>query len=157
MTYNDLKRLITNKKRRGNDLQQARNDLKRPTMSQTQPITTQTYLQQAKKGCEMTNNKQIFRLFYSMGQLVLFCNMFSTQDSDCFRFFLACCRSLQVVSGCFLLVVDLAGCFRLFLCSLQVVVGCFRLFWAVSHFSKCLRQLYGNIQTKTGQHHILLS
>ena len=95
MTYNDLKRLITNKKRRrGNDLQQARNDLKRPTMSQTQPITTQTYLQQAKKGCEMTNNKQIFRLFYSMGQLVLFCNMFSTQDSNCFRFFLACCRSL---------------------------------------------------------------
>ena len=41
--------LNTNKNQPGNDLQQARNDLKRPTARKTQPTTTQTYLQQAKK------------------------------------------------------------------------------------------------------------
>ena len=40
---------------------------------------TWTYLQQAKQRHETTNNKQIFRLFYNMGQSVLFSNMFSTQ------------------------------------------------------------------------------
>ena len=60
-----------------NDLQQARNDLKWPKMSNTQPTMTWTYLQQAKKRCKTTNNKQIFRLFYSMGQTVLSSYIFS--------------------------------------------------------------------------------
>ena len=78
MTYNDLKRPIGNKKQPGNDLQWARNDLKQPTMNKTQPTSTQTYLQWAKKRCQTTNN-QILRLFYNMGQSVLFTNTFSTQ------------------------------------------------------------------------------
>ena len=62
-----------------NDLKQARNDLKRPTTSKAQPAMTWTYLQQAKKRRETTNNKQIFRLFYNMGQTILLYNRFSTQ------------------------------------------------------------------------------
>ena len=73
-----------------NDLQRARNDLERPTMtynvqettwsktSKTQPSMTWSYLQRTKR-CETTNNKQLFRLFYNMGQKVLFSNTFSTQ------------------------------------------------------------------------------
>ena len=62
-----------------NDLQWARNDLKQPTMSKTQPTMTWTYLQWAKKRHKMINKKQIFRLFYNMGQTFIFSNMFSTQ------------------------------------------------------------------------------
>ena len=58
-----------------NDLQRARNCLKRPTTSNTQPTMTWTYLLQAKKRRKTTNNKQIFRLFYSMGQLGLFSSL----------------------------------------------------------------------------------
>ena len=77
-TYIDLKSPITNKKQPENDLQQARNDLKQPT-SITQPTTTWTNLQRAKKWCKLTTNKQILRLFYNMGQSVLFSNSFSSQ------------------------------------------------------------------------------
>ena len=62
-----------------NDLWQARNDLKQSTTIKTQPTMTWTYLQQAKKRRETTNNKQIFWLFYNMRQKVLFSNTFSTQ------------------------------------------------------------------------------
>ena len=62
-----------------NNLQRSRNDLKWPKMSKTQPTMTWTYLQRAKKRCETTNNKQIFRLFYNMSQMGFFSNMFSTQ------------------------------------------------------------------------------
>ena len=62
-----------------NDLQQARNDLKWPTTCKTQLIMTWTYLQRAKKRRKTINNKQILRLFYGMGQTVLFSNTFSTQ------------------------------------------------------------------------------
>ena len=78
-TYNNLIRPIGNTKWPGNNLQWARNDLKQSTMSKTQPTTTQTYLQWAKKRCQPTSNNQILRLFYSMGQLVLFSHTFSTQ------------------------------------------------------------------------------
>ena len=88
-TWNDLRRARNNLKRptttyneqerTWNDLQRARNDLKRPTINKTQPTVTWTHLQQAKKRLETTNNKQIFRLFYIMGQTVLFSNTFSTQ------------------------------------------------------------------------------
>ena len=78
-TYNDLKGPIGNKKRPGKDLQRAKNDLKRPTTSKTQPTTTQTYPQRIKKRSETTSNNQILRLFYNMGQSVLFSNTFSTQ------------------------------------------------------------------------------
>ena len=44
-----MKRPTTSKKRPGNNLQLARNDLKRLAISKTQPKTTRTYLQQAKK------------------------------------------------------------------------------------------------------------
>ena len=71
-TYNNLKSPIMNKKQPGNHIQWARHDLKQPTTSKTQPTTTQTYLQQAKKRCKTTNNKQILRLFYNMEQSVLF-------------------------------------------------------------------------------------
>ena len=54
-------------------------EMKRPTTSKTQPTTTQTYLQRAKKRHETTNNSQISRLFYDMGQSVLFSITFSTQ------------------------------------------------------------------------------
>ena len=64
-TRNDLKRPITNKKR--------------PTVSKTPLAMTWPYLQGVKKRRETTNNKQIFRLFYNIGQYVLFSNMFSTQ------------------------------------------------------------------------------
>ena len=40
---------------------------------------TWAYLQRAKKRHETVSNKQIFRLFYNMGQTVLFFNTFSTQ------------------------------------------------------------------------------
>ena len=40
---------------------------------------TLTYLQRAKKRRETTNSKEVFRLFYKMGQTVLFINTFSTQ------------------------------------------------------------------------------
>ena len=86
---NDLKQPTTSKKRPDttynklqwarNNLQRVTNDLKWPTMSKTQPSMTWTYLQRAKKRCETTNNKQIFRLFYNMGQTILFSNTFSTQ------------------------------------------------------------------------------
>ena len=62
-----------------NDLQRARNDLKQPTTSKTQSTRTWTHLQRAKKRRETTNNKQIFRLFYNMGQTVLFSYIFFTQ------------------------------------------------------------------------------
>ena len=58
MTYKDLKRPSTNKKRPGNDLQWTRNE---------------------KKRCKMTGNKQIFWLFYNMGQTVLTSDTFSIQ------------------------------------------------------------------------------
>ena len=83
-----------------NDLQRARKDLKWPAASKKRPETTyneqettwndpqrviynlkrpkRTYNEQ-KKRSETTNNKQILRLFYNMGQSVLFSNMFSTQ------------------------------------------------------------------------------
>ena len=48
-------------------------------MTKTQPTMTWTYLQRAKKRHETTNRKQIFRLFYIMGQRVLFSNTISTQ------------------------------------------------------------------------------
>ena len=73
--WNNLQRTETT----NNDLQQARNDLKRPTTSKTQSTMTWTYLQRAKERRETTNNKHIFRLFYNMGQTVLFSNTFSTQ------------------------------------------------------------------------------
>ena len=79
---NDLKQPTTTYNEREtiwNDLQRARNDLKRPTTNKTQPTMTWTYLQRAKKRRKTTNNKQIFRLFYNMGQTVLFSNTFSTQ------------------------------------------------------------------------------
>ena len=79
---NDLERPTTTyneQETTWNNLQRARNDLKRPTTSKTQPTMTWTYLQWAKKRRETTNNKQIFRLFYNMGQTVLFSNTFSTQ------------------------------------------------------------------------------
>ena len=79
-------------------LSKMRNDLKQPTMSKKWPEMTYNkqemtwidpqqvrhnlqwpYLQRAKKRCEMTNSKQIFRLFYNMRQKVLFINRFSTQ------------------------------------------------------------------------------
>ena len=60
-------------------LTKTRNDLKRPTTSETQPSTNQTYLQQAKERSETTNNKQILRLFYNIEQSVLFSNTFLTQ------------------------------------------------------------------------------
>ena len=78
-TYNDLRRPITNTKRPWSNPQRARNNLRWLTTSKTQPTTTQTYLQQAKKWRETINNKQILRLFYKMGQLVFFSNTFSTQ------------------------------------------------------------------------------
>ena len=64
-TRNDLKRPITNKKR--------------PTVSKTPLTMTWPYLQGVKKRRETTNNKQILRLFYNIGQYVLFSNLFSTQ------------------------------------------------------------------------------
>ena len=79
---NDLKWPTTSKKwleMTYNNLQRARNDLKQPTTSKTQPIRTWAYLQQAKKRHKTTNNKQIFRLFYNVGQTLLFSNTFSTQ------------------------------------------------------------------------------
>ena len=81
-TWNNLQVLektCNEKKRPGNDLQRKGNDLKQPTTSKGQPIMTWTYLQRAKKRRETTGNKQIFRLFYNMGQTVLFSNTFSTQ------------------------------------------------------------------------------
>ena len=62
-----------------NNLQRARNYLKRPTTRKKQPTMTWTYLQRAKERCEITKNKQIFRLFYNMGQTVLFSNTFCTE------------------------------------------------------------------------------
>ena len=56
MTYNDLKRSLMNKKRPGNNLQWARNNMKRPTTTKTQPATTRTYLEQEKK--KMQNDQQ---------------------------------------------------------------------------------------------------
>ena len=79
-TYNKQKMTSNNLKQPGNSLRRVRNDLKQPTMSKTQPTMTWPYLQWAKKRCETINNKQIFRLFYNMGQYVLFCNTFSTQN-----------------------------------------------------------------------------
>ena len=81
-TRNDLKQPITTYNKQEvawNDLLWARNDLKWPTTSKTQPTMTWTYLQWAKKRWKTTNNKQIFRLFYSVGQTVLFSNKLSTQ------------------------------------------------------------------------------
>ena len=78
-TRNDLKRPITKKKRPENDLQRARNNLKGPTTSKTQPTTTRTYYNEQKKRRETTNNKQILRLFYNMGPLVLLSDTFLTQ------------------------------------------------------------------------------
>ena len=81
-TRNDLKQPITTYNKQEvawNDLLWARNDLKWPTTSKTQPTMTWTYLQWAKKRRETTNNKQIFRLFYNMGQTVLFSYIFFTQ------------------------------------------------------------------------------
>ena len=89
MTWNDLQWPTTSKKqpetihneqeKTWNNLQWARNDLKWPTMSKTQPTITWTYLQQAKKRRKKTNLKQILRLFYNMGQMVLFSNTFFTR------------------------------------------------------------------------------
>ena len=56
-TYNNLKRPIMNKKRPGNDLQQARKDLKQPTTSKTQPTVTCVYLQQAKKDAKQPTSR----------------------------------------------------------------------------------------------------
>ena len=81
-TRNDLKRPTTSKKQPEtayNDLQPASNDLKQSTTSNKQRTMTWTYLQQAKKRRQTTNNKQILRLFYNMEQTVLFSNKFSTQ------------------------------------------------------------------------------
>ena len=69
-TRNGLKR---------NDLKRARNDLKRPATNKTQSIMIWTYLHWAKRIRETNNNKQIFRLFYNMGQKVLFSSTFSYQ------------------------------------------------------------------------------
>ena len=74
-TYNELETTW-------NDLQRARNDLKQPTTSKMLPTMTWPYLQWAKKRHETTNNKQIFRLFYNMGQYVLFCKT-STHTFGC--------------------------------------------------------------------------
>ena len=77
MNWNNLKQPPTTY----NDLQWARNDLKWSTKSKTKPSTAQTYLQWAKKKQhKTTNSKKIFRLFYNMGQSVLFSNTFSTQN-----------------------------------------------------------------------------
>ena len=81
-TWNDLKQPTTRKKQPEttyNDLQQARNDLKRLTTNKAQTTMTWIYVKQAKKRRETTNNKQIFRFFYNMGQTVLFSNTFSIQ------------------------------------------------------------------------------
>ena len=69
-TWNDLQRARNDLKRPTttyNDLQRPRNNLKQPKTSKTQPTMTWTCLQQAKKRRETTNNKQVFRLFYNMG------------------------------------------------------------------------------------------
>ena len=79
---NDLKQpttTYTQQETTWNNLQRARNDLKPPKTSKAQPTMTWTYLQRAKKRSEMNNNKQILRLFYNMGETVLFSNTFSTQ------------------------------------------------------------------------------
>ena len=55
--YNNLKRPVTNKKQPGNNIKQAWNDLKRPTVSKTRPTTTQTYLQQQKKGAKWPTSR----------------------------------------------------------------------------------------------------
>ena len=88
-TWNNLQQPTTSKKRlettcneqetTWNNLQRAINDMKWATTSKTQPTMTWTYPQWAKKRRKTTNNKQIFRLFYNMGQTVLFSNTFSTQ------------------------------------------------------------------------------
>ena len=70
---NDLKGPTTSKKR------PERNDMKQSTTSKTQSTATWTHLQRAKKRCETTNNKQIFRLFYNMGQTILFSYIFFTE------------------------------------------------------------------------------
>ena len=67
MTYNDLKRLITNKKWPGNNLQQARNDLNRPTMSKTQPTKTWTDLQRAKKDAKQPTRSRFWDYFTIWG------------------------------------------------------------------------------------------
>ena len=89
MTYSDPQRAKNNLKRptttyneqgtTEDNLQRARNNLKRPTTSKTQPTMTWTYLQRAKKKRETTNDRQIFRLLYNMGQMILFSNTLSTQ------------------------------------------------------------------------------
>ena len=58
-----------------NNLQRARNDLKGPATSKTQPRMTRMN----KTRSETTKNKQILRLFYNMGQSVLFSDTFLTQ------------------------------------------------------------------------------
>ena len=78
---NDLKWPVMSKKQpetTWNNIKQARNDLKRPTMSKTQPTMTQNSLERAKQRRKTTNNNQILRLFYNMGQSVLFSTTFST-------------------------------------------------------------------------------
>ena len=79
---NDLKWPTTTWK----DLQRTRNDLETTRNEQKttwnnpqqvrQPTTTRTYSKRAKKRRGTTNN-QIYRLFYNMGQSVLFSNTFS--------------------------------------------------------------------------------
>ena len=58
-TWNDLERSTTI----WNNLQRARNDLKRPTSSKAQPTTIWTLLTTSKKRRETTNKEQILRLF----------------------------------------------------------------------------------------------
>ena len=85
MTWNDLQQLETNKKRPEttyNNLQPARNDLKWPTMSKKQPETTCNEQDTTYNNLNIpttSNSKQIFMLFYNMGQTGLFSNTFSTQ------------------------------------------------------------------------------
>ena len=94
--WNDLKqptRTYNEQKTTWNDLQRTRNDLKKPTTTYNEQETTWNDPQQVrdnlqwpeptynkkKRRRETTNNKQILRLFYDMGQTVLFSNTFSTQ------------------------------------------------------------------------------
>ena len=67
MTYNDLKRPLTNKKRPGNNLQQTRNSMKRPTTTKTQPATTRTYLEQEKKDAKWPTTSRFWDYFTIWG------------------------------------------------------------------------------------------
>ena len=79
MIWNDLKRTETTYNEQDTTWND-RQDMKQPTTSKKRSTTSWTYLQRVKKWREATNNDQILRSFYSIGQSVLLSNTFSNQQ-----------------------------------------------------------------------------